>query len=111
MEIAGRLSVSGTQCGVPAVSFVVFQMPPLTDPTYMMFGSVGCTAMACMAPLIWLLGRKDSCPLIPGAVPSLAQKLAELADMVIFVTNSSGVPLFVWPLATIPVRSIASPGA
>jgi hypothetical protein len=47
IERAGRAwSVSGVQWGLAAVALVVFQTPPLTEPTYTTFALAGSTAMA-----------------------------------------------------------------
>ena len=49
-------SVSGVQVGDAAVALKVRQMPPLTEPTQRMFGSLGWATTVCTAPATSLLG-------------------------------------------------------
>lgn len=74
MDWDGMLSVSGVQCGCDAVASSDFHTPPFTDPTYKVFGLVGCANSASIAPTMGLLAIFSTWPVVADTCGRLPNK-------------------------------------
>src|SRR4051812_30686348 len=82
MDSDGMLSVSTTQLGWSALALVVRHTPPLTVPTYTVFGSPGFTAMADTAPAKGLV-KAGSGPCAGTLIPPHCELCSAVGPMLV----------------------------